>query len=131
MHAHYAHTLYTYTHTLTAAMLQQWDGQGVTSEVTSVLEAGIPLLFFNGQYDLICNHIGNQKWLHALEWSGAAAYRAAQRSAWVHTSKSGDKDKHIFGYVKVSSSTRYTLCIVIVYMVQYCHKHNSKHQYSN
>jgi carboxypeptidase C (cathepsin A) len=76
----------------------------VTSEVASVLEAGVPLLFFNGQYDLICNHIGNQKWLHALEWSGAAAYRGAQRAAWVHTSETDSKDKHIFGYVKVGCS---------------------------
>ena len=35
----------------------RWDGLGVTNEVRTVLNANIRSLFFNGQYDLICNHV--------------------------------------------------------------------------
>lgn len=77
--------------------LSQWDGVGVTKEVASVLEGGLQLLFFNGQYDLICNHVGNEKWLTMLEWSGAQAYREAHRSSWI-------VDGAVAGYIKTSGN---------------------------
>lgn len=36
---------------------RRWDGLGVTEEVRTVLNANVRSLFFNGQYDLICNHV--------------------------------------------------------------------------
>lgn len=38
----------------------RWDGLGVTNELRSVLNAGVRSLFFNGQYDLICNHVSRR-----------------------------------------------------------------------
>jgi hypothetical protein len=67
--------------------LSKWDGLGVTSELALALDADVRFLFFNGQYDLICNHVGNEKFLQALEWKGADAYRAADQVTWNHGSK--------------------------------------------
>jgi carboxypeptidase D len=62
--------------------LADQDGQGVTKEITALLEAGVPLLFFNGMRDLICNHIGTDRALLKLPWSQAHAWAVAGRSSW-------------------------------------------------
>ncbi|KAG5176491.1 Alpha/Beta hydrolase protein [Tribonema minus] len=81
--------------------LAQWDGLGVMPQVASILEAGQRLLFFNGQHDLICNHVGNERWLSELSWSGAQAYRESDRGAWVV--ESGDIEGPA-GYYKKSAN---------------------------
>lgn len=41
----------------TRKILRRWDGLGVANEIRAVLNAGVRSLFFNGQFDLICNHV--------------------------------------------------------------------------
>ena len=41
------------------------------------------LLFYSGQFDLICNHVGTDMFLDTLQWSGAQAYAQAPSSMWV------------------------------------------------
>ncbi|KAL0390563.1 UNVERIFIED_CONTAM: Serine carboxypeptidase 3 [Sesamum calycinum] len=43
----------------------------------ALLEDGIKLLVYAGEYDLICNWIGNSRWVHAMEWSGQKKFVAA------------------------------------------------------
>ncbi|XP_019190137.1 PREDICTED: serine carboxypeptidase-like [Ipomoea nil] len=39
--------------------------------------AGINLLVYVGEYDLICNWLGNSRWVGALQWSGHKGFGAA------------------------------------------------------
>ena len=34
----------------------------------------IPVLIYAGDKDMICNHLGNEAWTNALEWSGHKDY---------------------------------------------------------
>ncbi|KAL0436933.1 UNVERIFIED_CONTAM: Serine carboxypeptidase-like 48 [Sesamum radiatum] len=45
--------------------------------IPALLEDGIKLLVYAGEYDLICNWIGNSKWVHAMEWSGQKEFVSA------------------------------------------------------
>ena len=45
--------------------------------LTGLLENGIRVLLYVGQNDWICNFIGNRRMADALDWSGAASFRAA------------------------------------------------------
>nr|GLL33953.1 serine carboxypeptidase-like [Ipomoea trifida] len=45
--------------------------------IPSLLQDGINLLIYVGEYDLICNWLGNLRWVQALEWSGHKGFGAA------------------------------------------------------
>ncbi|CAN0446371.1 unnamed protein product, partial [Laminaria digitata] len=80
------------------------DGLGVTNEVRQVLNANIRSLFFNGQYDLICNHVGNQKALMNLKgWEGADEWEGSRRGVWLSDGEGEDDEGHRrpLGYAKV------------------------------
>ncbi len=50
--------------------------------VIEILEKDIPVLLFSGQFDLIVNHIGVQKWLYRMKWSNLTEFRQAKRGKW-------------------------------------------------
>lgn len=80
--------------------LSQWDGLGVVPDVVAILEHVTKprLLFFNGIQDLICNHVGNEKFLENMEWKFKAEWTTqAKRYAWVSSKEEKDK---VSGYVK-------------------------------
>ncbi|KAG4982758.1 hypothetical protein AAZX31_10G099600 [Glycine max] len=52
-----------------AAMLVDWM-RNLEVGIPDLLEDGINLLVYAGEYDLICNWLGNSRWVHAMEWSG-------------------------------------------------------------
>lgn len=58
------------------------DGIGVTGELASSLDAGVPTLYYSGNQDAICNYAGTERLLHALDWTGADDWRAAPRFVW-------------------------------------------------
>mmetsp|Transcript_15444 Transcript_15444/g.29630 ORF Transcript_15444/g.29630 Transcript_15444/m.29630 type:complete len:674 (+) Transcript_15444:98-2119(+) len=64
--------------------LAHQDGLGVVDELVRVLDhpSKPQLLFFNGMNDLICNHVGNEKFLNALPWSKSTQYVLQSRHAW-------------------------------------------------
>ena len=64
--------------------LKGQDGLGVVDEVVAILdhESRPHMLFFNGMNDLICNHVGNERFLDALPWSQADKYLLQTRHAW-------------------------------------------------
>ncbi|KAL4299848.1 hypothetical protein AHAS_Ahas17G0141900 [Arachis hypogaea] len=43
----------------------------------ALLEDGIQVLVYAGEEDLICNWLGNSRWVHAMEWSGQKEFGAA------------------------------------------------------
>lgn len=47
----------------------------------SLLEAGIPVLIFAGDKDLICNYIGLERMIDSLEWAGTRGFSAADKAS--------------------------------------------------
>lgn len=39
-------------------------------DVAAVLEGGVRALIYAGTDDFICNYIGNERWVEALDWPG-------------------------------------------------------------
>ncbi|XP_022883652.1 serine carboxypeptidase-like 48 [Olea europaea var. sylvestris] len=58
------------------AMIMDWM-RNLEVGIPSLLENGIKLLVYAGEYDLICNWLGNSRWVHAMEWSGQREFVAA------------------------------------------------------
>ncbi|KAJ0754091.1 putative fructose-bisphosphate aldolase [Helianthus annuus] len=40
----------------------------INSRISALLEDKIQLLVYAGEYDLICNWLGNSRWIHAMSW---------------------------------------------------------------
>ncbi|XP_008805718.1 serine carboxypeptidase-like [Phoenix dactylifera] len=55
--------------TVYQAMLMDWM-RNLEVGIPALLEDGIKLLVYAGEYDLICNWLGNSRWVHSMEWSG-------------------------------------------------------------
>ncbi|KAF7835380.1 serine carboxypeptidase-like [Senna tora] len=47
------------------------------SGIPSLLEDGIKVLVYAGKDDLICNGLGNLRWVHAKQWSGKKEFESA------------------------------------------------------
>ncbi|XP_063949828.1 serine carboxypeptidase-like isoform X2 [Daucus carota subsp. sativus] len=45
--------------------------------IPALLEDGVQVLIYAGEYDLICNWLGNSRWVHAMNWSGQKNFTAA------------------------------------------------------
>ena len=50
--------------------------------VAETLDAGVRVLIYAGEYDFMCNWLGNQAWTDALAWSGAEQFAAAANQTW-------------------------------------------------
>ncbi|CAI5721521.1 unnamed protein product [Hyaloperonospora brassicae] len=46
-------------------------------DVKLLLDAGVRVLIYAGDADLMCNWVGNQAWVMALDWRGKAAFNNA------------------------------------------------------
>ncbi|XP_061359433.1 serine carboxypeptidase-like [Gastrolobium bilobum] len=58
------------------AMMQDWM-RNLEVGIPSLLEDGIRMLAYAGEEDLICNWLGNSRWVHAMEWSGQKEFGAS------------------------------------------------------
>ncbi|KAK2643448.1 hypothetical protein Ddye_025211 [Dipteronia dyeriana] len=58
------------------AMMMDWM-KNLEVGIPALLEDGIRVLIYAGEYDLICNWLGNSKWVHAMEWSGQKEFGTA------------------------------------------------------
>ncbi|KAI3520161.1 hypothetical protein L1887_09406 [Cichorium endivia] len=58
------------------AMLVDWM-RNLEAGIPHLLEDGIKLMVYAGEYDLICNWLGNSRWVHAMEWSGQKQFGAS------------------------------------------------------
>ncbi|XP_019412751.1 PREDICTED: serine carboxypeptidase-like [Lupinus angustifolius] len=58
------------------AMLDDWM-KNLEVDIPSLLEDGIKLLVYAGEEDLICNWLGNYRWVRAMKWSGQKKFISA------------------------------------------------------
>nr|APR64442.1 Serine carboxypeptidase precursor family protein [Populus tomentosa] len=62
--------------TVYMAMLTDWM-RNLEVGIPALLEDGVKLLVYAGEYDLICNWLGNSRWVHAMEWYGQKEFVAS------------------------------------------------------
>lgn len=55
----------------------------MTAQVHAPCIAWHVIYLIAGDQDLICNHLGNRRWVDGLEWSGAQGWSQAQDKPWV------------------------------------------------
>ena len=58
------------------AMLNDWM-RNLDLGIPALLEDGIRVLVYAGEYDFICNWLGNSRWVHAMKWSGQRHFGAS------------------------------------------------------
>jgi len=51
-------------------------------EIPSLLNAGIRVVIYNGDLDLICNWVGGKMWAEGMNWSGKQHFVAAPMKGW-------------------------------------------------
>ena len=56
--------------------------------IAALLERNVKVLIYVGKYDWICNHVGNEAWTLALEWSGHDEFFAQPLRDWEIDGKS-------------------------------------------
>ncbi|CAG8560710.1 11044_t:CDS:2 [Paraglomus brasilianum] len=86
-----------------------------------VLDAGVRVLIYAGDADYICNWIGNEAWVKALEWSGKAAFNAAKDEKWI----TEDVSETWAGNVRSSGSLTWLRVFEAGHMVPYDQASNS------
>ncbi|XP_038715013.1 serine carboxypeptidase 3-like [Tripterygium wilfordii] len=63
--------------------------------IPALLEDGIRVLIYAGDQDLLCNWLGNSRWVDAMKWSGDVDFRRAQNvSFFVGDSEAGELRSH-------------------------------------
>uniref|UniRef100_A0A0A9B374 Carboxypeptidase n=1 Tax=Arundo donax TaxID=35708 RepID=A0A0A9B374_ARUDO len=68
--------------TVYQAMLTDWM-RNLEVGIPALLEDGINVLIYAGEYDLICNWLGNSRWVHSMEWSGQKDFVSSRESSFV------------------------------------------------
>jgi len=76
------------------AMIVDWM-KNLEKGIPQLLEDGIELLVYAGEYDLICNWLGNSRWVTAMDWSGQVEYAKAD---WKHFEVDGEEAGLVTGY---------------------------------
>ncbi|XP_031102353.1 serine carboxypeptidase-like [Ipomoea triloba] len=80
--------------TVYKAMLVDWM-RNLEVGIPALLEDGIRLLVYAGEYDLICNWLGNSRWVHAMKWSGQKEFVASSEEPFeVDGSEAGSLKSH-------------------------------------
>ncbi|KAM0907938.1 hypothetical protein ACQ4PT_015806 [Festuca glaucescens] len=64
------------------AMLTDWM-RNLEVGIPALLEDGINVLIYAGEYDLICNWLGNSRWVHSMEWSGQKDFASSAESTFL------------------------------------------------
>ncbi|XP_002523707.2 serine carboxypeptidase-like [Ricinus communis] len=57
------------------AMIKDWM-RNLEAGIPALLEDGIKVLIYAGEEDLICNWLGNSRWVHAMQWTGQKDFEA-------------------------------------------------------
>jgi len=51
-------------------------------EIPNILAAGIPVVIYNGDLDLICNWVGGQMWTDSMSWPGQSNFTSTPVKPW-------------------------------------------------
>ncbi|KMZ69154.1 putative Serine carboxypeptidase [Zostera marina] len=62
--------------TVYQAMLTDWM-RDLEVGIPDLVNNGVKLLVYAGEYDLICNWLGNSRWVESMEWNGQKNYVSA------------------------------------------------------
>ncbi|KAF2129342.1 carboxypeptidase Y precursor [Dothidotthia symphoricarpi CBS 119687] len=57
-------------------------GTSTQPQVLYLLESGIDVLFYQGNFDLACNTAGNLQWASTMSWKGQPAFVAQPKRVW-------------------------------------------------
>lgn len=68
-------------HDVYGEMLGDWM-LNYQDDVDLLIKDGIRVLIYAGNYDLICNWLGNRRWVDTLEWDGAAEWKSSDDFDW-------------------------------------------------
>ncbi|CAE6534090.1 unnamed protein product [Rhizoctonia solani] len=80
--------------------------------VAGLLERGIKVLIYVGTYDWICNWVGNQKWVLALDWTGSAEFTTQKDRDWV-------VDGQVAGFTRSANGLTFATVNAAGHMVPY------------
>lgn len=70
--------------TVSAGFMASSDGSLATYYyVAALLERGVRVLIYVGKDDWVCNHVGNELWTLALEWTGREAFTSDPLRPWL------------------------------------------------
>lgn len=69
-----------------------------TAHVAALLERGVPVLVYVGDYDFIANWVGINWWTLALEWSGRAGFVGESLRSWGVDGKEAGKVRSHGGF---------------------------------
>eukprot|EP00879_Flechtneria_rotunda_P003621 GHRR01003858.1.p2 GENE.GHRR01003858.1~~GHRR01003858.1.p2 ORF type:complete len:135 (+),score=47.73 GHRR01003858.1:1563-1967(+) len=53
-----------------------------SKKLVPLLEDNIRVMIYAGDRDLICNWLGNRRWVDQLQWQGSEGWSTAQEHAW-------------------------------------------------
>jgi len=62
-------------------MMADW-GHRFDTELPTMLKAGVRVMIYAGDKDIICNELGNRQWVDALEWKGSTQWSTAKNLTW-------------------------------------------------
>lgn len=68
-------------------MMSDW-GHRFDTVLPEMLAAGVRVMIYAGDKDIICNELGNRQWVDALEWERSKEWAQAQNVSW--TLESGE-----------------------------------------
>ncbi|KAK2370895.1 serine carboxypeptidase [Trifolium repens] len=76
------------------AMMDDWM-KNLEVGIPALLEDGIKLLVYAGEYDLICNWLGNSRWVDAMQWSGQKEFNSSVATPYlVDSEEAGTLKSH-------------------------------------
>jgi carboxypeptidase C (cathepsin A) len=94
-------------------------------KVTELLDGGVNVLIYAGEYDFICNWMGNNAWVQALGFNQQAAFASGANTTWT-TAEGEAAGSYVSGggltFLKVHST--HTPCIVAAWGNR-CDEHRS------
>ncbi|XP_048608128.1 serine carboxypeptidase-like 47 isoform X1 [Brassica napus] len=64
------------------AMVVDWM-INIEVKIPALVEDGINLLVYAGEYDLVCNWLGNSRWVEQMNWSGQKEFGSAKTVAFL------------------------------------------------
>ncbi|AES67521.2 serine carboxypeptidase-like [Medicago truncatula] len=65
-----------------AALTEDWM-KNLEVGIPALLEDGIKLLVYAGEKDLICNWLGNSRWVDAMKWSGQTTFKESPTTSFL------------------------------------------------
>lgn len=68
------------------AMITDWV-KNLEVGIPALLDDGIKMLIYAGEYDFICNWLGNWEWVRAMKWSGQQQFNSAPTTQFVVAGK--------------------------------------------